>query len=201
LQDKKYHHGNLKEALIEAGLEILAESGLDGLSLRTCAARVGVSHTAPKNHFGSMNGLLTAIAARGYGYLAEWMRRDLPEDATRQQVRNAALEGYVGFARARPALFELMFSGGRTNRDDPDLKAGVMACFETLRAASKDLDWDKANAPDADLRAQVMSWSLVHGFAQLALAGKLDKEATKSLGILDVAPDFGFRDQAREGEP
>lgn len=201
MQDKKYHHGNLKEALIEAGLEILAESGLDGLSLRTCAARVGVSHTAPKNHFGNMSGLLTAIAARGYGQLAEWMRRDLPDHATRQQIRDFALEGYVAFARAQPALFELMFSGGRTNRDDPDLKASVGACFEVLRTASQNLDWDKADAPDAELRAQIMSWSLVHGFAQLALAGKLDKAATRSLGILDVVPDFGFRDQARDGEP
>lgn len=201
MQDKKYHHGNLKEALIEAGLEILAESGLDGLSLRTCAARVGVSHTEPKNHFGNMSGLLTAIAARGYGQLAEWMRRDLPDHATRQQVRDFALEGYVAFARAQPALFELMFSGGRTNRDDPDLKAAVGACFDVLRTASQNLDWDKADAPDAELRAQIMSWSLVHGFAQLALAGKLDKDATRSLGILDVVPDFGFRDQARDGEP
>lgn len=194
MREKKYHHGNLKEALVEAGLEILAESGLEGLSLRTCAARVGVSHTAPKNHFGNMNGLLTAIAAQGYGQLAEWMRRGLPADATRQQIRNAAFEGYVDFARARPALFELMFSGGRTNRDDPELKAGVGECFGILREASQNLDWDKAGAPDAELRAQIMSWSLVHGFAQLVLAGKLDKDSTKSFGILDVVPDFGFRE-------
>ena len=129
------------------------------------------------------------------------MRRDLPDHATRQQVRDFALEGYVAFARAQPALFELMFSGGRTNRDDPDLKAAVGACFDVLRTASQNLDWDKADAPDAELRAQIMSWSLVHGFAQLALAGKLDKDATRSLGILDVVPDFGFRDQARDGEP
>ncbi|MCI5074922.1 WHG domain-containing protein [Oricola sp.] len=194
MNDKRYHHGNLKEALVEAGLEILGESGLAGLSLRTCAARVGVSHTAPKNHFGTMSGLLTAIAARGYAQLADRMRRDLADDATRRQIRNAAFRGYVDFARAQPALFELMFSGGRTNRDDPALKEGVMACFEILRAASQDLDWDKADLPDAELRAQIMTWSLVHGFAQLALAGKLDKEATKTLGILDIVPDFGFRD-------
>ena len=193
MRAKKYHHGNLKEALIEAGLEILSESGLSDLSLRTCAASVGVSHTAPKNHFGNMNGLLTAIAARGYEQLAEHMRQGLPENPTRQEVRNAAFEGYVEFARARPALFELMYSSGRTNRDDPALKAGVGACFEILREASMDLDWDKAGAPDAELRAQIMSWSLVHGFAQLLLAGKLDKDATKALGVLDVVPDFGFR--------
>ena len=81
------------------------------------------------------------------------------------------------------------------------LKAEVGACFDVLRTASQNLDWDKADAPDAELRAQIMSWSLVHGFAQLALAGKLDKDATRSLGILDVVPDFGFRDQASDGEP
>jgi AcrR family transcriptional regulator len=133
---------------------------------------VGVSHTAPKNHFGNMNGLLTAIAARGYEQLAEHMRRGLPENPTRHEVRNAAFEGYVDFARAQPALFELMYSSGRTTRDDPALKAGVGACFEILREASMNLDWDKAGAPDAELRAQIMSWSLVHGFAQLLLAGK-----------------------------
>lgn len=194
MRDKKYHHGNLKEALIEAGLDILAESGLDGLSLRTCAARVGVSHTAPKNHFGNMGGLLTAIAARGYGELAGWMTRDLPDGATRHEKRNAALEGYVAFARANPHLFELMYSGSRTNRDDPDLKAGIGACYDILREASHNLDWDKADTPDAELRAQIMFWSLVHGFAQLTLSGKLEKEATRSLGILDIVPEFGFRD-------
>jgi AcrR family transcriptional regulator len=61
-----YHHGNLKEALIDAGLEILEEKGLAGLTLRACARRAGASHTAPKNHFKNHAGLQTAIAARGY---------------------------------------------------------------------------------------------------------------------------------------
>ena len=193
LIDKKYHHGNLKEALVEAGLEILEESGLSGLSLRSCAARTGVSHTAPKNHFGNMNGLLTAIAARGYEQLADWMQRGLHDDASRRDKRKAAFEGYVGFAMAHPFLFELMFSGSRTRSDDPVLKGPVSACFAILREASLGLDWDKAGTPDADLRAQIMSWSLVHGFAQLKLAGKLDKDGLKGLDVLDVMPEFGFR--------
>lgn len=194
LQEKKYHHGNLKEALVEAGLDILEESGVSGLSLRACAARTGVSHTAPKNHFGNLAGLLTAIAARGYEQLAECMRRDLDDDSSRRQRRKAAFEGYVAFALVNPHLFELMFSGSRTNNDDPALKAAVGACFEILRETSLDLDWDKADMADADLRAQIMSWSLVHGFTQLALAGKLDKDARASLRILDIVPDFGFRE-------
>ena len=193
-QPKKYHHGNLKEALVEAGLEILEESGPAGLSLRTCAARTGVSHTAPKNHFGNMAGLLTAIAARGYEQLTERMTRGLSDDSTRQDLRRAAFRGYVGFALEHPHLFELMFSGSRTNSADPVLSGPVGACFAVLRDASLGLDWDKADEPDADLRAQIMSWSLVHGFAQLSLAGKLNKKSMKSLDILDIIPEFGFRD-------
>ena len=63
---KPYHHGSLKEALVAAGIEILDARGLEALSLRAIAAHVGVSHTAPKNHFGSLKGLLTAIAAEGF---------------------------------------------------------------------------------------------------------------------------------------
>jgi AcrR family transcriptional regulator len=190
---KTYHHGNLKETLITSGLDILAEQGLAGLSLRNCAERAGVSHTAPKNHFANLAGLLTAIAARGYQQLTAFMQRDLSQDASRVERRNAAFQGYVEFALAHPALYELMFSKHKTNGGDPELQAQVSACFVILRDASEGLDWDKSDKPDADLRAQMMLWSLVHGFAQLSVSGKFDKESMRKLGILDVMPDFQYR--------
>lgn len=190
---KTYHHGNLKEALIMSGLDILAEQGLGGLSLRNCAERAGVSHTAPKNHFANLAGLLTAIAARGYQQLTACMQRDLGQDASRIERRNAAVQGYVDFALANPALYELMFSKRKTNSGDPELQAQVGACFVILRDVSEGLDWDKSDKPDADLRAQMMLWSLVHGFAQLSVSGKFDKDSTRKLGILDVMPDFQCR--------
>lgn len=190
---KTYHHGNLKETLITSGLDILAEQGLAGLSLRNCAERAGVSHTAPKNHFANLAGLLTAIAARGYQQLTAFMQRALSQDASRIERRNAAFQGYVEFALAHPALYELMFSKHKTNSGDPELQAQVSACFVILRDASEGLDWDKSDRPDADLRAQMMLWSLVHGFAQLSVSGKFDKESMRKLGILDVMPDFQYR--------
>ena len=62
-QKKQHHHGNLREALITAGVGLLNEGGLSALTLRKCAARAGVSHAAPAYHFKGLNGLLTAIAA------------------------------------------------------------------------------------------------------------------------------------------
>ena len=76
LAEKSYHHGNLKDALVKASLYMLDQDGLGGVSLRKCAERVGVSHSAPKGHFGNMAGLLTALACAGYAMLADYMRED-----------------------------------------------------------------------------------------------------------------------------
>lgn len=192
---KTYHHGNLRPALIQAGLAILAESGLAGLTLRSCAERVGVSHAAPKNHFGNLEGLRTAIAAQGYAELLEYARRDAGASATRLERRDAALEGYIAFAVAHPALYELMFSQGLIDGEDAELKAQLSACFGLLREISINLDWDKADAPDAVLRAQIMFWSFVHGFAQLSLAGRLGKDSMKGFSVLDILPALPYREE------
>lgn len=184
---KPYHHGNLKQALVTAGMAILEDEGIEGLSLRNCAARVGVSHTAPKNHFGNMTGLLTAVAASGYRILTANMRRGLDGQSTAEQRREAALRGYVDFAVENPHLFELMFSRSRINRDDPDLKEPVMACFEILREGARDRrHWD--DGANAEARAQIMYWSLVHGYAHLAVSGRLNKESMKALDIMQIVP-------------
>ena len=184
-----YHHGNLKEALIDAGLEILDEKGLAGLTLRACATRAGASHTAPKNHFGNLAGLQTAIAARGYQRLYESMTADIGPDSSRADKRRCALDGYVAFATSEPGLFELMFSPQRTKSDDPELAKQASKCFALLGETTSDLIGDRDGRPDAALRVQIMHWSLVQGFAQLKVSGKLDKDGLKGLTIFDVLPD------------
>jgi len=72
-----YHHGDLARALVLAGLEILEESGLPGLTLRAIAARAGVSHAAPRNHFGDFRGLIGAIVAEGFRRHAAAMRAEM----------------------------------------------------------------------------------------------------------------------------
>jgi AcrR family transcriptional regulator len=203
---KPYHHGALKSALVAAGIEILEARGLESLSLRAIAAHVGVSHTAPKNHFGSLRGLLTAIAAEGFSRHAAYMRADdlatpTHSDTDPRLIRQrSAMQGYIRFAANHPHLFRLMFSPALCSFDDPDLRAAAAQSYGVLRSISEGLDWDKSHAPNADLRAQMMLWSLVHGYATLRQTGMLpppvigpDGRAEPAiLDIADIMPLFGY---------
>ena len=187
-EKRQYHHGNLKEAFIEAARDLLESDGLAGLSLRKCAERVGVSHTAPQNHFGNMAGLLTAIVVRGYAELAEMMVAELPDDAPRGQRREAALLGYIRFAQHNPVLYELMFSRDRLVNDDPALMQEIRTCFLILADISEELGWHTGSIDEINGKGQAALWSFVHGYAQLIVAGRFKKENMKGLSILDILP-------------
>lgn len=187
-EQRKYHHGNLREEFLLAALSVLESEGLAGLSLRKCAERVGVSHTAPKNHFGNMAGLLTALVTSGYAELAEIMTANAGETADRSKRREAALMGYVAFAERRPALYGLMFSPDRLLNDDPDLMAAVRACFVILADISADLGWHTGTIDQRNGKGQIALWSLVHGYAQLMTSGRFKKDNMQGMTILDVLP-------------
>lgn len=189
--ERKYHHGNLRETFLMAARDLIESEGLAGLSLRKCAEKVGVSHTAPKNHFGNMAGLLTAIVTGGYAELAEMMVAQVKDDADRDGRRETALVGYVDFAERNPALYDLMFSRDRLVNDDPDLMREVRACFVILSDISSDLGWHIGSIDEQNGKGQVALWSLVHGYAQLVTTGRFKKENMKGLSILDILPTIG----------
>jgi AcrR family transcriptional regulator len=194
---RPYHHGDLRRTLVAEGLALLEEQGLAGLSLRAIAARAGVSHAAPKNHFGQLRGLLTAIAAEGFRRHVAFMRAGLPKRAGRRARLRAALEGYVRFAEAHPHVFALMFSCEHVDFGDAELGAAAAESYGVLREVAAGLDWDKADAPEAALRAEMMLWSLVHGYAHLSNAGLFAEDGATGrpkLPIAAVMPAFGYRD-------
>ena len=161
---RSYHHGDLRRAVLTAALEVIAADGPSALSLRDLARRAGVSHAAPAHHFKDRAGLLTAIAAEGYGLLAQALgdARDLREAGVR----------YVRFAREHPAHFQVMFSPGLLRADDLELTAARALAADALRTAVA------AVAPgdrgrDARM-AEVAAWSLAHGFATLLLGHNLE---------------------------
>jgi len=186
---RPYHHGSLKEALIAAGIEILDARGLEALSLRAIAAHVGVSHTAPKNHFGSLKGLLTAIAAEGFRRHVAYMQPSpLPADAKTRLT--SAMQGYMRFAADHPHLFRLMFSPALCSFDDADLNTAAHQSYSVLQQVAQGLDWVKAAQDQNNLRSEVMLWSLVHGFATLRLSGIM---GDAPFDITDIMPEFAYR--------
>lgn len=203
LQKKKYHHGDLRNALVAAGIEILEAEGLAGLSLRAIAARVGVSHTAPRNHFGSLRGLLTAIGTEGFRRHAAAMREGISDTSPGPDRLEAAMKGYVAFAEAHPALFQMMFSPHYCDVDDADLLEAARASYAVLEDISRGLDWDKADLPQAQLRTEMMLWSFAHGYATLRISHQFrdGRDGAPALAIEDVLPAFAYRSDGERKSP
>jgi AcrR family transcriptional regulator len=167
-----HNHGNLRDALIDAGLTLLASEGTSGLTLRKCAALAGVSHAAPAHHFAGLPGLLTAIATRGYRMFSQTM---LDEAAAAPEEPRARLRaiciGYYRFAFEHPALFDMMFRQicvEPVSTDDAELMSASTAAHDVLAQASAPF------VPKGQLAevTEYQVWSLIHGYSCLALANK-----------------------------
>lgn len=201
---KTYHHGDLKAALIEAGMAELEEKGLQVLSLRSISARVGVSHTASKNHFdGGLRGLLTAIAAEGFRRHAAAMRHGVEGHPPGRPRLKAACNGYLRFALAHPELFKLMFSNTLCDSADPELKSAASSSYAVLQGIAAGLDWDKADMPGQPWRTEWMLWSMVHGYSMLLTEGQIprNEDGTPIFDMAELIPDFDYRVGAEAPTP
>ena len=170
-----YHHGSLREAILEAAERILEREGIAGLSLRAAAREAGVSHAAPKNHFGDVRGLLSELAAVGFARFGAALVANTRESET-AKVRLAAIgRGYVMFAQRNLGLFLLMFRSERLDFSRPVLRAAAGAAFGVLARATGGHQQAHSDAPmTLSQGAQITAaWSLVHGFAMLMLDGRL----------------------------
>ena len=159
-----YHHGALRSAVLSAAADQIAAGGVDSVSLRGLARRAGVSHAAPAHHFGDRHGLLTALAAEGFGLLADELGQAGPE------FRGVGV-AYVRFAVRHPGHFAVMFRGDVLHHDDPDLKAAQARTRDILRRGIASISAERRGRRPKD--AQLAAWSLVHGFASLWLGGAL----------------------------
>lgn len=170
-----YHHGDLRAALLDAAEQVVAERGIDGFSLRECARRAGVSPAAPAHHFGDARGLLTALATRAFAALSDSLATS-PTSKDAIADLHALGAAYVAFAFARPALFDLMWRRARLDGDDPAFIAAADAAFDPLAGAVARVT---GGAPD---RADVLAaWSMVHGYARLALDGAVPPDTRPPL--------------------
>ncbi|MEM5521883.1 TetR/AcrR family transcriptional regulator [Sulfitobacter sp. AS59] len=161
LNEKTKRAGDLRQTLISAGIELLQSGGANALTLRKCAARAGVSHAAPAHHFDGIEGLLTAIAARGHEMFAATMLAHLSRASNLNRDRLYSIcEGYLEFSASNQALYGLMFNSGQIDFCDPDLGSKSHASFEILEQCCAPLR-DTNTGP---LTLEITIWSLLHGY-------------------------------------
>jgi AcrR family transcriptional regulator len=174
-----YQHGDLREALVDAGLRLLTEGGVENLSLRAAAQLAGVSHAAPYRHYRDKDALVAAVAERGFQLLNESMRTELarrPARTANERLTALGL-GYIGFATRYPAYLQLIFGGVLTKAKSPppSLQVAGEAAYLTLRdVVAAGIAQGELRAADPDEMA-LACWSIVHGFSMLTITGAVQR--------------------------
>ncbi|MEY2667960.1 MAG: hypothetical protein RJA59_598 [Pseudomonadota bacterium] len=176
-----YHHGDLKNALVETALRLVTERGPEGFSLREAARDVGVSPGAAYRHFADKNALITALAADGHGRLATHMERALGKVPGAAGAPAHAIgafaaigEAYVEFAVRHPAHFRVMF-GPCIGEEGfcPGLSPSGRDAFQILVDTLDELAAAQVIPAAARPGAELVAWSMVHGLAALTVDGAL----------------------------
>lgn len=165
-----YHHGDLRNALVEAAVQILSEKGVSGLSLREVARRAGVSHAAPYHHFADKDALLSAICDRGYQLLQQEMQKAHELGAVALDgVQNAGI-AYARFAVTYPALFRLMYT---LERPGEPSEAWTQATTSMNEGMLQGIQGATGASPDEARMIQFTLWAAMHGLIMLWLDGQL----------------------------
>ncbi len=164
-----YHHGNLKEALLRAALELIAEKGPAGFTFAEAARWAGVSPAAPYRHFRDRDELMANVALRGFQQFEVALRRAW--DGGRPDALMALDrlgKAYLGFARAEPAFYSAMFEAGIPMSASPELRDAGERAFTVLRETAETLcaQMSPKGRPPA-LMVALHLWAMAHGVASL----------------------------------
>lgn len=165
--DRDYHHGDLPAALRGATVELIAERGPGGFSLREVARRAGVSHAAPAHHFGDTQGLLTSVATEGYAHLADQMAAAVAETTNARDRLLACGRAYIETALANPGHYGVMIGHDYTDTDNEDLLVASVGAYEVLLDVVHTLRDEYDSDLDVDASA-TLCWSTVVGLVELA---------------------------------
>ncbi|MCA1362419.1 TetR/AcrR family transcriptional regulator [Bradyrhizobium sp. IC3069] len=171
-----YHHGALREALLQAAERVLERDGLAGLTLRAVAREAGVSHAAPTHHFGDLTGLLSELAAVGFRQFNAVMNASCDAATTPLEAALARPKAYIAYAQAHPGMYGIMFRTERLDYSRPSLHEAAEASFAGLTNAIGMMRQEQISGDALTLNqgaAIARAWSLVHGFTMLLLDGRL----------------------------
>ncbi len=174
-----YHHGNLKEALIRAALELIAQKGPAGFTFAEAARWAGVSPAAPYRHFRDRDELLTDVARRGFDQFEASLARAWDEGRHDPSTAFDRMgRAYLQFAKSEPAYYSAMFEAGIPPDSSPDLRDAAERAFAVLRHATERLvaTMPAQNRPPVLMMA-LHIWALSHGIASLFGRGDAARRA------------------------
>ena len=188
MPSKNYHHGDLKNALIKAGVEILSKEGIEGLSLRKVAQRAGVSHNAPYSHFHDKQSLIAAISTEGFKQLYQELDTTISTytNDPKRQLQEAAW-AYVQFAMSNTDTFKIMFSG--VLEKEKEYPAFVEISRNTFNRvldivrACQDAGFLRGAPPEM---MAVTVWGQIHGIISLLLEGQISHTVLDHFSIRDI---------------
>jgi AcrR family transcriptional regulator len=183
-----YHHGDLKNALIEAGVDILSKEGVQGLSLRKVARKVGVSHAAPYAHFADKQALIAAIATEGYTKLYQELAQaaaNHPDNPAQRLIEVAW--AYVQFATDEPDHFKVTFSGNvEQEADYPEYVEQSKKSLNLVTSLVSDCQQaGLLRSGDSDLLA-ISIWAAIHGFIFLLLGNQIPSRLLDQLTLREL---------------
>ena len=178
-----YHHGDLRNGLLEAARTILEEESLSALTLRAVARKAGVSHAAPYRHFSNHEALLVELSIEGFEELREAITDAAKAQGTESDKIATIGAAYMRFVAARPALARLMFGGQLPNRDQ----------FPTLGLKADSIGTE-IGAALHDSALGLAVWGSVHGLAMLVLENVIDLGQRRSgLHVLPARSEIILR--------
>ncbi len=181
-----YHHGGLREALIEAAFAQVDRAGHESVSIAALARTLGVSQPAYHRHFGDKDALLAAVAVRGFRLFSCILRDAVAHRPAAEQLR-ANARAYVAFGRDRPGLYQLMFGSPLLSKAAPDSEITVAAreCFDLLLEALRG-----STCRGESVRDAVGIWASLHGIVQLERFHLLDGLGTRDVPIDSIVDDI-----------
>lgn len=184
-----YHHGDLRAAMLDKTAQEIARTGVNAVSFRAIAAAIGVSHTAPRHHFGSREGLFTALATQGYELLAESLTTTRHENPGNFLAIGLA---YVQFCTDHPGHLPVMFDHDLVIVDDAALSDARKRAFDQIGAGLEEFNDLEAKRDMA--AATVAGWSLMHGLVALHTSGALGH--SEVLDVLGTPPLLELAERA-----
>ena len=172
--------------MLEVALQLVAEKGVSGLTLREAARRVGVSRAAPYRHFADKNALLVAVAEEGFRAMHTAIRESLATAPPNVAQRLTAIGvGYVKFAVAHPAHFRIMFAQELAkSRATPTAEQTAMAVFSELTGEIRKGQKSGALRGDSPLGLALACWSIAHGLAAILIEGLLTRRELATAATL-----------------